>query len=83
MAYRLDITCSNCGERESVPNLLSAIDAVSDRWGSCGNALYCPECTRTWFERNQKPMGGKQNTFTVIAAMFFANYDAKKKGRKQ
>ena len=74
MKWTLNIMCSNCGKTESVHNSLDEIAKVAERWGSFGCALYCPECVKTWNERNSKPMSDYKNTFTVIATLFFNNY---------
>lgn len=56
--WTINIQCSNCGAREEVPNNLEEIGKRAEVWGSFGNALYCPECRRTWSERNSKPLAG-------------------------
>lgn len=62
------IECSNCGKRADISKKkVSEIESVIDGWGSYGNALYCPECTRTWKDRNgDKPMADQSHTFFVI-----------------
>lgn len=81
--HNLNIMCSNCGNMESVPNNLGVIDKVAERWGSCGSALYCPECKATWRERNDKPMADKSNTFTLIAGKFFVAYYNREYGKER
>lgn len=56
------VTCSSCGNSEDIkPNEIT--DAVLRGWGSYGSALYCPECSRTWDERNKgRPMASALNT---------------------
>jgi hypothetical protein len=56
------ITCSNCGAHENIgPSKIT--DAVLRGWGSYGSALYCPECTKTWDERNKgRPMASALHT---------------------
>ena len=76
--FTLDIQCSNCGATESLQNSLSAIDELTNRWGSFGSALYCPKCCNTWHERNNKPMADKRNTFSVLFAMILREYGRKK-----
>ena len=74
--FETDIQCSNCGFIKTIPNVLRIIDdTVEEGWGSFGHALYCPECTRTWHERNNTEMADKKNTFTVIASMVFKTYE--------
>lgn len=58
------IFCSNCGKsyRMSTKNVVCVRDAINAGWGSCGSALYCPKCSKTWHERNKKPMSDGENT---------------------
>lgn len=70
---KIDIMCSCCGNHETVSNrkVSDSIDLIKRGWGSCGSALYCPECTRTWKERNgDRPMADERNTFFVILNLF-------------
>lgn len=70
---KIDIMCSCCGNHETVSNrkVSNSIDLIKRGWGSCGSALYCPECTRTWKERNgDRPMADERNTFFVILNLF-------------
>lgn len=76
--FNCEIMCSNCGAEESVHNSLRDISEVAERWGSFGGALYCPECVKTWHERNKKPMSDYKNTFTVICGRFFKRYAEQK-----
>lgn len=70
---KVDIMCSCCGNHETVSNrkVSNTVDLIKRGWGSCGSALYCPECTRTWKERNgDRPMADERNTFFVILNLF-------------
>lgn len=70
---KIDIMCSCCGNHETVSNrkVSNSVDLIKRGWGSCGSALYCPECTRTWKERNgDRPMADERNTFFVILNLF-------------
>lgn len=70
---KIDIMCSCCGNHETVSNrkVSNSVDLIKRGWGSCGSALYCPECTRTWKERNgDRPMADERNTFFVIMNLF-------------
>lgn len=63
------ITCSNCGNHRRISNkkMEYTVKAINDGWGSFGAALYCPECSKTWDDRNPgRPMPGERNTFFVI-----------------
>ena len=63
----MQIQCSNCGTIKKFGYTMSNLTAIiRDGWNSCGNALYCPECSKTWYNRNRKPMSGKWNTLRVI-----------------
>lgn len=34
--------------------------------------MYCPECTKSWKERNgNRPMGDERNTFIVVMNLFY------------
>ena len=62
-----NITCSNCGKRRRLNSVrMFGVETVNAKWGSCGSALYCPECTKTWYERNDKPMSDSINTINVL-----------------
>jgi hypothetical protein len=61
------IQCSNCGaSKEFRFNSGKVLEAINEGWGSYGSALYCPECTKTWYERNDKDLADKVNTMSVI-----------------
>lgn len=51
----MKILCSRCGNthsfRYSAENVGAAVYEMG--WGSYGSALYCPECSKTWDERNK------------------------------
>lgn len=69
MSMYITITCSNCGKHRRISNkkVKYAINAIKAGWGSYGRALYCPECSKTWDERNHgRPMAPEKNTFYVI-----------------
>ena len=66
--------CSCCGNHEKLSNekVEYTVDAIKRGWGSFGSALYCPECSKTWPERNgNRPMSGERNTFCLIMNQFF------------
>lgn len=63
------ISCSRCGAGEefrySAGNVLCAV--YTKGWNSYGAALYCPECSATWNDRNKgRPMAGQENTIGLI-----------------
>ena len=76
----IDIQCSCCGNHQKLSPEFDGFDVIVDEtvkvikrgWGSCGSALYCPECSKTWYERNgDRKMANDGNTFTVIMRLFF------------
>ena len=74
----IDVMCSRCGNHQKLSNkrIQDTADLIHSGWGSCGSALYCPECAKSWKERNgNRQMGDERNTFFAIMNMFF---DAKK-----
>ena len=65
----IQIQCSNGGTTHQMKYAVGRIvQAISNGWDSYGNALYCPECCRTWEKRNgkNKPLSGKWNTMRII-----------------
>ena len=76
----INIYCSCCGNRRGVSNkkVEYTINAIKQGWGSCGSALYCPECSKSWRERNNKPMADERNTFFVIMSVFMQAMSLKK-----
>ena len=64
------IQCSRCGKRRRLTtSRRESLDrAIQKGWGSCGTALYCPECSKTWNQRNSKPMSSEANTFHQLLA---------------
>lgn len=66
------VTCSNCGKQKRLKNTVDyTVAFIKLGWGSCGSALYCPECSKSWSERNgDRPMGDDKNTFYVIMQKF-------------
>ena len=48
----MTLICSNCGEKRAVMTISEADQAVREGWKVVGDAEYCPECSRTWEDRN-------------------------------
>ena len=46
------ITCSNCGKHRGIATFRGSVRAAKDGWRARGSSLYCPECVRTWKDRN-------------------------------
>lgn len=70
MTYdRVYITCSCCGNSQTIGYTATDVNkTVKDGWNSFGDALYCPDCVKTWEERNgkNKPLWGKIHTIKKI-----------------
>ena len=65
------IMCSRCGSpKEFKYTATNVLRTLMDGWGSFGSALYCPECSETWNERNSKCMSVDQNTIDVIDELY-------------
>lgn len=66
----LQIMCSRCAHKsrkykyDRYRRIEPADSIVKAGWDSFGNAFYCPNCVKTWEERNGKdrPLWGKQHT---------------------
>jgi len=61
----VDIQCSNCGKRVTFKySPANAKKRTDEGWNSFGDALYCPECSATWEERNgtDRPQWGAKHT---------------------
>lgn len=69
----MTITCSRCGCRSKKVRRdpMFAVELVDNGWGSCGTALYCPDCTEGWAERNRgRAMADYNSTvMTVLSRM--------------
>lgn len=67
----MQIQCSRCGKIKSFRyTVLNTMKLIDEGWGSYGRVLYCPECTKTWNERNDKPMAGAMNTAHNIDELY-------------
>ena len=74
----MTIQCSCCGSTEDLSYGAEEIDAVIEKgWNSFGRALYCPECSRTWYQRNAKDLSGKGNTRSVICRLYLQLHTGK------
>lgn len=65
----VNISCSRCGDRRRLSTNRGSIDALAAiraGWDSCGHALYCPKCVKTWTERNNRHLAGETNTLANI-----------------
>lgn len=70
------ITCSRCGKHRMISNkkVEYTVKVIQDGWNSFGSALYCPECSKTWEDRNgeERKLAGDRNTFFVIMNQILA-----------
>ena len=67
------LQCSRCGNTHVMEySARSVLKAVRSGWNSCGSALYCPDCAKTWEERNGdgKPLNGEEFTALVIDTIY-------------
>ena len=72
---KVRVCCSCCGS-SVVATERDIRSLIKKGWGSYGSAIYCPECTRTWDERNpNRPMPGPENTYTVLENMMESDFD--------
>lgn len=59
----MEIYCSRCGNHERVLKSVRSVKAKSKKgWRSYGSAIYCPECTKTWGERNARELDTVEET---------------------
>ena len=59
----MEIYCSRCGNHERILRSVRGAKAKSKKgWRSFGSVIYCPECTRTWKERNDKELNTVEET---------------------
>ena len=58
------INCSRCVKHRRICDNRPehSVSAVRAGWRSYGTALYCPDCAKTWHERNTKALGNKLDT---------------------
>lgn len=60
----IHITCSCCGKHRRISDNHpeQAVSAARAGWRSHGTALYCPDCVKTWHERNTKALCNELDT---------------------
>ena len=77
----ISVQCSNCGKRRRISNkkVEYTVNAIKEGWGSFGSAIYCPECSKTWSDRNEKPMADEKNTFLLIMNHILKAKEARKR----
>ena len=53
---KIEYQCSNCGKREKVSAMVGIPHGMfALGYRAVGDALYCPDCVKSWAERNGKP----------------------------
>ena len=53
---KIEYQCSNCGKREKVSAMVGIPEGMFGLgYRAVGDALYCPDCVKSWAERNGKP----------------------------
>ena len=67
---KIRLICSNCGQKEEIADDMdSVIATVVKGWRSTPGAMYCPECVKTWKDRNGSEMPSNEiNTFWAIGS---------------
>ena len=56
MTMKIEYQCSNCGKWEKVSAMVGIPHGMfALGYRAVGDALYCPECVKSWAERNGKP----------------------------
>lgn len=69
----MTLVCSNCGEKRTVETIPEAEQAVRDGWKVVGDAEYCPECSRTWKDRNGREIPSSETgSYWRIRALMVA-----------
>ena len=66
------LQCSRCGNTHVMEySARNVLKAVRSGWNSCGSALYCPDCAKTWEERNgDRKLCGEEHTVLVIDIIY-------------
>ena len=53
---KIEYQCSNCGKWERVSAMVGIPEGMfALGYRAVGDALYCPDCVKSWAERNGKP----------------------------
>lgn len=71
----MTLICSNCGAKRYVA-ISEAKKAVGEGWRTVGNAAYCPECSRTWKDRNGREIPPSESgSYWRIVALMAARFE--------
>ena len=61
------LICSCCGRSDTIKPLgWNVSDLLDKGWRSYSSNPYCPECSKTWHERNDKPLGNRGDTYALL-----------------
>ena len=53
---KIEYQCSNCGKLEKTSAMVGIPEGMFGLgYRAVGDALYCPDCVKSWAERNGKP----------------------------
>lgn len=53
---KIEYQCSNCGKWEKTGTMVGVPEGMYTLgYRAVGDAIYCPDCVKTWAERNGKP----------------------------
>lgn len=69
----MTLICSNCGAKRYVA-ITEAVQAVRDGWKVVGDAAYCPECSRTWKDRNGREIPSSETSSYWRIRAFMAGH---------
>ena len=58
----MTLICSNCGEKRTVETIPEVKKVVWEGWRAVGDAEYCPECSRTWKDRNGREIPSSETS---------------------
>jgi len=63
----MKIYCSRCGTSETVSRSVDGVKSKTKKgWRTYGGVIYCPECVKSWKERNSKELNTAEETNTWI-----------------
>jgi hypothetical protein len=78
---KIELICSNCGQKEETADDMDSVFATAVKgWRATPGAMYCPECVRTWKDRNGTEM--PTNWVNTIRAIGNHILQERKRGRE-
>lgn len=79
----MTLMCSNCGEEKTVETILEVTKVIEDGWRTVGDANYCPECSRTWKDRNGREIPSSETgSYWMVLRIYMAEYLEEEKKEK-